>query len=209
MTEPFADATVRNRQPIVEELQKLLKHSTKVLEIGSGTGQHAIWFAPRLPWLIWLSSDLPNQLPGIKKWYKDFPSENLAPPIALNVSERWAITEHDAIFSANTTHIMHMNDVKNMITNGARSLPSKGLFCLYGPFIFENSWLTESNRIFHRKLQDLDRHMGLRKFGDLNELAIAGSMELIGIKPMPANNHLIVWQKSVKHSIRKDIAKYP
>ena len=195
MTEPFADATVKNRQPIVEQLKKLLRSSSKVLEVGSGTGQHAVWFAPRLPWLTWLPSDLPINLFGIERWIKDFPSDNLAQPIALNVSEGWPKTEHDVIFSANTAHIMQPQEVKKMIVNGAESLPSRGLFCLYGPFIFGNTALAKSNIKFNKKLQDLHPSMGIRKFHDLNMLALAGSMKLLEIVSMPANNHLIVWQK--------------
>ena len=195
MTAPFADATVKNRQPIVQELKKLLRNSNKVLEIGSGTGQHAVWFAPRLPWLTWLPSDLSGQLVGIERWIKDFPSDNLGQPIALNVSESWPKTGHDVIFSANTAHIMQPQEVERMITSGAGSLPFRGLFCLYGPFIFKNTALAKSNIKFNRKLQDLHPGMGIRKFDDLNVLALAGSMKLLEINSLPANNHLLVWQK--------------
>ena len=203
MNKSSCPATERNRKPIVDQLIQVLRGSKKVLEIGSGTGEHAVWFAPRLSWLTWIPSDLPRQQEVIKQWLQTSPQTNLHPPIVLDVNGLWPQCGHDAIFTANTAHIIPWPGVKKMISFGASTLPVDGIFCLYGPVIFEHVSLANSNREFDRQLRSTDPEKGLRKFEELNRVARDANMCLVENTPLPANNNLLVWRKAASYDCPK------
>lgn len=174
----------------------MLQDKTHLLEIGSGTGQHAVWFANELPHLTWQTSDLVENHQAILQWIHDYPSANLRPPICLNVSQDdWPDSDFDAIYSANTAHIMSWHEVQAMFRRVASSLQANGLFCLYGPMKYAGEFTSESNRLFDLRLREQVAHRGIREFSAINQLALEANLILLDDHAMPANNRLLIWQK--------------
>lgn len=194
---PFSQACENNKAPIFDLLAPLLQSKTHLLEIGSGTGQHAAWFAPKLPHLIWQTSDLIENHPSILQWIHDYPAANLRPPIALNVAGgQWPEISVDAVYTANTAHIMAWHEVQAMFEKVSSSLPANGIFCLYGPMKYAGEHTSESNRSFDLRLREQVPHRGIREFHAINQLALDGDLILLDDHAMPANNRLLIWQKS-------------
>lgn len=194
---PFSQSCENNKAPILKVLERVFSRARRVLEIGSGTGQHAVYFAPRLPHLEWLTSDLPEHLPGIRAWMEEFPSANLYPPTALDVNEsNWPFEGVDAVFSANTAHIMQLPDVEAMFQGVGKLLPAGGLFALYGPFSYNGQHTSESNAHFDASLRAKDPGMGVRDLGILEPLAARNGMTLHEDNAMPANNRTLVWKNA-------------
>tara|TARA_B100000768_G_scaffold18026_1_gene16434 strand:- start:6662 stop:7255 length:594 start_codon:yes stop_codon:yes gene_type:complete len=195
LEKPFSAACERNQEDIARRLQRVFKNTRCVLEIGSGSGQHAVCFAPRLPWLEWHTSDLTHCHSGIMQWLKAVPNANLHPPIALDVCNPWPQIGHDAIFTANTVHIMPWRAVRHLFLGATETLPSRGLLCLYGPFIYTRKSLAASNKRFDEQLKQRDPTQGLRYVEALDRLAKRSGLELVADMTMPTNNQLLVWQK--------------
>jgi len=196
MSKPYSPACDNNRQPILSVIAPLLRDARAVLEIGSGTGQHAAYFARELPHLIWYSSDVAGNLAGIRQWLLEAEADNTPPPLNLDVSSgKWPDKNVDAVFSANTCHIMHWPQVCSLFAGVARLLPSGGLLILYGPFTFNGEYTSDSNRRFDAMLRVRDPDSGLRDFGALDELAGKGGMQFRREYAMPANNHILCWKK--------------
>ena len=193
---PFSQASERNQQPILEILRDLLAHSVQVLEIGSGTGQHAVFFARHLPHLQWHTSDLPEQHAGILAWIADAALPNVRAPLDLDVDAMtWPVREMDAVFSANTAHIVAWPQVRHMFQGVARTLKPGGLFCLYGPFNYAGNFTSDSNAQFDAWLKQRDARSGIRDFEALDALAREQHMLLAQDVAMPANNRILVWRK--------------
>jgi hypothetical protein len=186
---PFSDACERNRAPILAILKRVFKERKHVLEIGSGTGQHAAYFAPELPHLVWQASDVAENLPGIREWVSE------PPPIELDVDKDWPKVDADAVFSANTCHIMSWPQVERMFAGIGRIATLK-TFCLYGPFNYHGKPTSESNARFDAMLRARDPASGLRDFEKINALAEAAGLTLQEDNAMPANNRLLVWRSS-------------
>lgn len=196
---PNAPATERNRDSILEVLRNEFEHAESVLEIGSGTGQHAVFFARKLPWLDWQTSDREQNHDGINAWLSDAALENVLPPLSLDVEEVGEVPgEYDAVFSANTAHIMNFDAVKCMFTIVGGRLATKGCFCLYGPFKVDGDFTSESNEAFDSSLRSQDPRMGIRDLESLHELASDNGLRHDRSYAMPANNMLIVWRKVTK-----------
>ena len=196
---PNAPACERNRQPILEVLRNELDGRSRVLEIGSGTGQHAVFFAAELPRVAWQTSDRPENHEAILAWLEHAGPDNVLPPLALDVQtfEPGGRT-FDAVFSANTAHIMPIDAVRRMFGLVGRMLEANGVFCLYGPFNFNGSFSSESNAAFDASLKQRDSTMGIRDIGELDEVAAAAGLVRVRLYAMPANNHCAVWQKEAK-----------
>ncbi|MCP5448517.1 MAG: DUF938 domain-containing protein [Chromatiaceae bacterium] len=193
---PYAESCDQNRDPILEVISQLFAQRSKVLEIGSGTGQHAVYFAHKLPHLTWLTSDKAEQHAGIRMWLQESGLSNVAAPLLLDVSQaEWPVCSVDAVFSANTVHIMHWEEVEAMIRGVGRVLAVHGLFALYGPFNYQHRYTSESNARFDQWLKSRDPASGIRDFGELNRLAEAAGMSLFEDFAMPANNRLLAWRK--------------
>lgn len=193
---PDAPATGRNRDPILAVLVRELADRKHVLEIGSGTGQHAVYFAARLPYLSWQTSDLPESHPGINAWIESATLDNLLSPLALDVESGPDPTgEFDAVFSANTAHIMSPDAVRAMFELIGRVLPEGGVFCLYGPFRLSGEFTSESNAEFDASLRARGGSMGIRDLEWLDELAITAGLRRGALIAMPANNFIAVWRK--------------
>ena len=196
MIRPFAAAAEQNKTPIAEVLAEVLAEAAEVLEIGSGTGQHAAFFAGRFPHLAWQPSDLADALPGIEAWRRAAGAANLRPPLALDVAERpWPSAPVDAVYSANTAHIMAWPQVESMILGAAEVLRPGGLFCLYGPFHYGGRPTSDSNARFDQDLRRRDPASGVRDFDDLDRVAADAGLRLLRDYPMPANNRLLVWRR--------------
>ncbi len=178
-------------------LAPLLQNKTHLLEIGSGTGQHAVWFAPQLPHLVWQTSDLRENHRGILHWIDDCPADNLRAPVELDVGgDRWPQQQFDAIYSSNTAHIMAWHEVEAMFANVSAHLQSGGLFALYGPMKYAGEFTSESNRLFDLQLREQVAHRGIREFHEINRLALEGDLILLDDHDLPANNRLLIWQKA-------------
>lgn len=184
----YSEASERNRAPIIEVLKKAFANNKRVLEIGSGTGQHAAYFAPELPHLVWQASDVAENLPDIREWVQD------PPPIELDVDKPWPKVEADAVFSANTCHIMSWPQVERMF-EGVGRMRSVRTFCLYGPFNYGGRHTSESNARFDAMLRARDPASGLRDVEKIDALAQRAGFSLAEDNAMPANNRLLVFQK--------------
>jgi SAM-dependent methyltransferase len=187
---PFSEASERNRAPILAILKRVFADRKRVLEIGSGTGQHAAYFAPELPHLVWQTSDVAENLSDIRQWAPD------PPPIELNVDKEWPALLVDAVFSANTCHIMSWLLVEKMFSGVGRLLPPGGLFALYGPFNYGGKHTSDSNARFDAMLRARDPASGLRDFDDIAGLAKRAGLILLEDNAMPANNRLLVFRKA-------------
>ena len=197
MIKPHAEACDRNQGHILAVIQPLLTDTRKVLEIGSGTGQHAVYFAARLPHLTWYCSDLLNNLAGIRAWLDDANLENTPEPLHLDVSQPgWPEQEYDAVFSANTTHIMSWEEVQAMMKGISQSLLPGGIFLLYGPFNYGGDYTSPSNAQFDAMLRQRDPKSGLRDFEDIDALARENNLQFIKDIEMPANNRILSWHKT-------------
>ena len=199
---PFSEACERNRDPILAVLRRIFHDRKNVLEIGSGTGQHAAYFATELPHLVWQPSDVPENLPGIRQWIDVAATRNLRTPVVLEVEKdvHWKTISADAVFSANTCHIMSWPQVERMFEGVARLLPAGGVFALYGPFNYGGAHTSESNARFDAMLRARDPASGLRDFEALDALARKNGLLPVEDNAMPANNRLLVWEVSKKGS---------
>ena len=194
---PHAPAAERNREPILEVLRTEFGDRCSVLEIGSGTGQHAVWIAPELSHLVWQTSERPGNLAGVRVWVGGEGLANLPPPIELDAaSPDVPFGRYDAVFSANTAHIMSIDVVGAMFGLVGRVLPRGGKFCLYGPFNVEGEFTSESNRAFDASLRARDAAMGIRDIGLLDKFAASEGLVCTAIYAMPANNFCVLWVRS-------------
>jgi cyclopropane fatty-acyl-phospholipid synthase-like methyltransferase len=193
---PVAPATDRNRDAILAVLLDEFADAESVLEIGSGTGQHATYFAARLPGLTWQTSDRVENHSGICAWVDDASSANVRPPLELDVTD-CALPDgkFDAVFSANTAHIMTCAAVECMFGLVGQLLPAGGVFCLYGPFNIDGEFTSLSNERFHQSLQSRDPAMGIRDLESLVDLAAKNGLSLDRRYAMPSNNLTLVWHK--------------
>ncbi|GAB4187077.1 MAG: class I SAM-dependent methyltransferase [Wenzhouxiangellaceae bacterium] len=191
---PFSPACERNREPILAELKSVLPASGRVLEIGSGTAQHAVHFAAAFPQIIWQPSDQPQNLPGIQRRLAAEGGANIAAPLSLDVTAaNWPEGPFQAAFSANTAHIMAWTMVEAMFAGIGRVLAPGAPFALYGPFILEDESTAPSNLAFDDDLRRRDPAMGLRQRLHLDELAATCHLSRVDDRPMPANNRLLIY----------------
>ncbi|MFO1314451.1 MAG: DUF938 domain-containing protein [Burkholderiales bacterium] len=194
MDKPFAPACERNREPILAVLREHFAVRRRVLEIGSGTGQHAVHFAAALPHLVWQASDRAENLPGIRLWLEDAGLANTPPPLALDVAGAWPTACFDAVFSANTLHIMAWADVERMFAALPRVLADDATVVVYGPFHYGGQHTSDSNAAFDARLRAEAPQQGLRDFARVAALARAAGWTLAEDRAMPANNRCIVWR---------------
>lgn len=192
---PYSESCEQNRAPILEVLQQHFASATRVLEIGSGTGQHAVYFAADLPHLNWQTSDRPENHPGIHLWLQEASLPNVMPPLDLDVLGDWPGQTFDALYSANTAHIMSWSMAEAMMAGAGQVLESGGVFCLYGPFNYNGQFTSESNARFEQWLKDRNPESGIKDFEKLNQWAEEAGMRLVEDVEMPANNRTLVWTR--------------
>ena len=197
MDKYHAESTRRNRTPILEVLKKEIEGSKKLLEIGSGTGQHAVYFSKKLPQILWQTSDRSINHESINYWIKRYNLKNLLHPldIEIGVNEKNINDIFDCVFSSNTSHIMSLENVKRLFALVGKVLNKNGKFFLYGPFKINLEFTTRSNEDFHQKLKAENKLMGLRDIEELDKYAIENNMQNHAFYEMPANNYLSIWKK--------------
>ncbi len=197
MDKYHAESTRRNRTPILEVLKKEIEGSKKLLEIGSGTGQHAVYFSKKLPQILWQTSDRSINHESINYWIKRYNLKNLLLPLDLEigVNEKNINDIFDCVFSSNTSHIMSLENVKRLFALVGKVLNKNGKFFLYGPFKINLEFTTRSNEDFHQKLKAENKLMGLRDIEELDKYAIENNMQNHAFYEMPANNYLSIWKK--------------
>ena len=193
---PFSQTCENNKVPILVQLSKIFSETKNVLEIGSGTGQHAVYFSEHLPHTNWHPTDREENIPGIQIWMSDANLLNLQPPNCLDVSEQpWPISKMDGVFSANTAHIMSWQLVKRMFMGVGDCLLPRGHFCLYGPFNYHGGYTSDSNARFDVWLKQQDSLSGIRDIEAINKLASNVGLDMSEDIEMPANNRMLVWRK--------------
>lgn len=196
---PYSQACANNQAPILAVLEQAFADRRQVLEIGSGTGQHSVYMAPRLPQLVWQTSDLPEHHAGIRAWHAAQPAANLRAPITFDLqSSAWPQTADgafDAVFTSNTCHIVAWPLVERMFAQVGTHLPTGGVFALYGPFNYGGEFTSDSNRAFDAWLRQRDAASGIRDLEALQALGQHHGLELVQDHAMPANNRTLVFHK--------------
>jgi len=193
---PIAPASLRNSEPILGVLRHELADCRALLEIGSGTGQHAVYFAPHLPGLSWQTSELDDKHNGIYAHLRHAGSNNVKPPLSLDVrSAELEGRAFNVVYTCNTAHIMGFAAVRKMIALASSVLTSNGLFCCYGPFRRDGKFSSESNEKFDASLRARDPEMGIRDLDEIDTLATSAGMQRRRVYAMPANNLFVFWEK--------------
>jgi len=195
---PYSQSSEENKEVIFNVINPLLSQSKRVLEIASGTGQHAVYFAEKMPFLSWQTSDLIESHSGIKQWINSVNLPNILPPLELNVSEtQWPNTYYDGIFSANSFHIMSKQNVTDFFKNVSAILNEKAIVIIYGPFNYNGAHTSESNANFDIWLKNRNSQSGIKDFEWCDCLAQEAQLSLIEDIEMPMNNRILVWQKKL------------
>jgi len=193
---PFSESCVQNRDPILTVLREAFAERNNVLEIGSGTGQHAVDFGAALPYLRWQTADVRPHHTGIQMWLNDAALPNVLPPIELDVNQQdWRHGRYDAVFSANTLHIMGWDSVEQFFAGIGAVLEPGGVLVIYGPFNYNGAFTSESNARFDIWLKSRDPASGVRDFEAVDALARAQGLSLQQDIAMPANNRTLVWKR--------------
>jgi SAM-dependent methyltransferase len=195
-TKPFSQACANNSEPILRRIQPLLKNSSSVFEIGSGTGQHSVYFGAAMPQLYWHTSDLSENFPAIQQWLSGAQLSNVRLPVVFDVDDPPLIERHyDAVFMANTLHIMSWHLAVSAIRCSARLLKKGGFLLVYGPFKYAGSHTSDSNAQFDQWLKATDSARGIRDFEQVAAQAATENFELMKDDAMPANNRLLIWRR--------------
>jgi cyclopropane fatty-acyl-phospholipid synthase-like methyltransferase len=194
---PFSQACENNKGPILEKLREIFDAPGKVLEVGTGTGQHAEHFARAMPHLQWQPTDHPDAADTCRPRLEQAALPNILPVIELDVATAdWPVESFTWAFSANTAHIMSWAEVEQMFRHIGERLPKDGAFCLYGPFNSQGQYSSDSNRQFDQHLRARSSYMGIRDLEDLRELAKKVGLDLAENYGMPANNRLLVFRRT-------------
>ena len=192
---PFAEACERNKDPIRDALRSRLPERGRVLEIGSGTGQHVVHFAPLARCLSWQPSERREQLDGLNARIRREGGANVLPAIELDVFGPWPDRVYEAAYSANTANILSWPGVCALFAGVGPRLQAGASFFLYGPFNVDGEFTAVGNEIFDRQLRERDPAMGLRDTGDLERLGSEHQMDLTERISLPANNQLLVFRR--------------
>ncbi len=195
---PVAEACLRNQTPIAETLASIFVNPMRILELGSGTGQHAVAIAEKLPHLSWQPTDLAACLPGINAWRSDAGLANVLEPIALDVRESdWPVAgSFDGIFTANTIHFISWSAVSCMLTGVSRLLGNRGIFCVYGPFNINGEYTSEGNLKLDHWLKSRDPESGIKDLQVVADHAADLGLVFEETVAMPANNLMLKFIKA-------------
>lgn len=196
MRKPFSQACENNKAPILAVLQRVFTDPITVWEIATGTGQHAVYFAGALPQLIWQPTDLAPNLSGMSLWFDEAGLNNILPPLTLDVrDDPWPCDSLEAVFTANSLHIMSWEEVETLFNRLDRYLLPGAVFCSYGPYNVGGEYTSESNARFDVWLKTQNPLSAIRDLDALGRLADAAGIDLLEDNAMPANNKLLIWRK--------------
>lgn len=193
INKPYSESCDQNKLPIQAVIEPYLKDGASVLEIGSGTGQHAQFFAAQLPEITWQTSELAENLSGIRAWLSEAQLSNTPDPIELDVTSSWPEDRFDLLFSANTFHIMNHDQVEQCLLRCVECLEPDGYLIVYGPFNYNGSYTSTSNERFDHWLKSRDPKSGIKDYEWLEQVAHKSGLRLIEDVTMPANNRTLVW----------------
>ena len=196
MDKPNAASCERNRDPILAVLRDYLGGKRHLLEIGSGTGQHAAYFASQFPQMVWQTSEREENLPGIRAWLADAALPNTPAPRELEVSGSWPADAFDAVFTANTLHIMAWSDVQHLFAQLPEVTLPGAVLIAYGPFNYAGRFSSQSNAAFDQSRRERAGHMGIRDAEAIDALAQRAGFALVADIAMPANNRCRVWRRN-------------
>ena len=194
MSKPHSPSCDRNRDPILAVLREQFAGCRHVLEVGSGTGQHAVYFAKALSQLSWQASDIAANLDGIRQWLDEAGLPNTPPPVCLDVNGEWPRGPFDGVFSANTLHIMSWKEVQQLFAKLGGVLSRDAIVAIYGPFNYGGRYTSDSNAQFDQWLKARGEHMAIRDFEAVHALAEGIGLRLVADVAMPANNRTLVWR---------------
>jgi cyclopropane fatty-acyl-phospholipid synthase-like methyltransferase len=194
LSKPYSESCDQNKLSIQEVLAPYLEDGVNVLEIGSGTGQHSLFFASEAPKVTWQASDLASNLPGIRAWQATANLPNLPGPVELDVTGHWPELFYEILFSANTFHIMNDEQVEQCLLHSVDCLKPGGHFVVYGPFNYGGDYTSASNERFDYWLKSRDPQSGIKDFEWLDAIAQRVGYCLIADIAMPANNRTLVWR---------------
>ena len=195
MSKPYAESCDQNREPIEAVLKRFVSDTLSVLEIGSGTGQHAVYFAGCYPWLTWQTTELPQHHAGIRAWISDSSLDNVIEPFELDVSGSWPDKHYDLIFTANTLHIISMDQAESLFRQVPRCMHENSVLIMYGPFNYQGRYTSPSNERFDAWLKQRDPASGIKNFDWLRDIAAGCGLECAHDFSMPANNRCLIWRK--------------
>jgi cyclopropane fatty-acyl-phospholipid synthase-like methyltransferase len=196
MKKPFSQACENNKQPILEVISDYFKAGDRVLEIGSGTAQHALYFCQHLPELRWIPSEIPENMNTLTVCLEGAELPNLAAPETLDVTQAiWPAEELDALFSANCLHIMPAAFNSDFFRGAGEVLKVGAILCVYGPFKYKGDFTSDSNAGFDLWLKERNPLSGIRDFEIVNQLAADNGFALLEDRSMPANNQCLIWEK--------------
>jgi SAM-dependent methyltransferase len=196
---PHSDACERNKGPILEVLRVEFSGVTHVLEIGSGTGQHAVHFALALPGIVWQPSERAEYMPGLRKRIFNEGPKNLRAPVEIDVTVTpWDVRRVDGVYTANTLHIMHWPQVQAFFVNLPAVAKPGAVLAIYGPFRYGGQYTSASNASFDEMLHARDPESGIRDFEAVDQLARAAGFEFVADYPMPANNQALIWRSATR-----------
>ncbi len=196
MNKPNADSCDRNQGPIRDVLLGHFTACRRILEIGSGTGQHAVFIAPSFPDAGWQTSDVDENLAGIRMWLNEAGLPNTPAPLSLDVNGPWPQMHFDAAFTSNTLHIMSWPEVQKLFAALDSVLEPLATLAVYGPFNYGGRSTSESNADFDRWLKRRSPLSGIRDFESVSALAESIGFELVADHAMPANNRTLVWHRA-------------
>lgn len=197
MDKPFSAACERNREPILMVLKQIITtQDQRLLEVGAGTGQHAVYLAPHFPWMEWHPTDLADKFPGMTQWLSEAKIPTIQKPVRLNVAtDDFPKLKFDVVFTANTLHIMSWKSCKSFFKLLGNRLREGSRVLFYGPFKFNGEHTSESNLVFDQALKERDPESGVRNFEDVRHAMEKNGFELIEDFEMPANNRTLVFQR--------------
>ena len=197
MEKPFSPACERNKEPILQVLKEvLILKSGRLLEIGAGTGQHAVFMSPFFPQLKWTMSDRRENMPHLKSVFDEYKSATLTSPLPIEIgADDIAKFTFNVFYTANTFHIMGWKECKTLIKLAGHRLPEDGLFIVYGPFNYEQKFTSASNEEFDRTLRARDPQSGIRSFEDVDRAMVKNDFKLLKDYEMPANNRTLVYKR--------------
>ena len=193
----FSEASDRNKDPILDVLKQYLNKGQKVLEVGSGAGQHAIHISANMPEIRWQPTEILENLQSLRSNLEQYSGVNVEPPFELNVcSNSWSERSFSGIYTANTLHIIGENLVEHFFRGAAEVLEKDGLLVVYGPFKYQGKYTSESNARFDQWLQSRDPLSAIRSFEYVDKLASDQGFKLEQDIQMPANNQILIWRKT-------------